>query len=210
MPAAGHAALDKEDDNSMYRKSSRLMIVGCVGACTFLPTFPGYDVQVTASPEIRSTIMAIAVIPVSCPRDVNCVWIERALLDDLRQYPEFTVVSTSRVREVMLALGVETIDNAARTALADALKVDAFLVPVVGHSGTESQGAVGIWTGTTVIMTDSSVSKGSVELHLLRASDGKALLRGSGFGESEFRSGKGVVRKVFRQILREAFGSPPP
>ena len=189
-------------------KARRLFAAGTVVALGSLPGFSGYDVQVTASPEIGTTVKSIAVSPATCPKDVNCVWIERKLEEDLVQYRELTVVSATRVREVMLELGIETIGDESRTTLAAELKVDAFLIPVVGHSGSESEGAVGVWTGTTVIMTDSSVAKGSAELHLVRASDGKALMRGSGFGKSEFRSGKGVVRKVFRQILSKTFGPP--
>ena len=55
---------------------------------------------------------------------------------------------------------------------------------------------------------DVEYSKASAELRLIRASDGKVLLQGTGFGESDFRAGKGVVRKIFRQILKEAFGAP--
>ena len=188
----------------------RLFTAGTVLALVSLQGFAGYDVQVTASPEIRTTVKSVAVSPATCPKDVNCVWIERELEEDLVHYRELTVVSATRVRQVMLELAIETINDESRAALAEELKIDAFLIPVVGHSGSESAGAVGVWTGTTVIMTDSSIAKGSAELHLVRASDGKALMRGSGFGESEFRSGKGVVRKVFRQILSKTFGSSHP
>ncbi len=39
----------------------------------------------------------------------------------------------------------------------------------------------------------------------IRASDGKQIIHGEGFGKSGFRSQKGVVRKIFRRILQEAF-----
>jgi hypothetical protein len=53
----------------------------------------------------------------------------------------------------------------------------------------------------------SQVAKGNVQLLLIAAKSGKTLMQGTGFGESEWRSKKGVLRKVFQSILAKAFGS---
>ena len=50
----------------------------------------------------------------------------------------------------------------------------------------------------------------SIRFVLIRALDGKVVMKGTGFGESEWRTGKGVMLKLFHQILLKALGPPAP
>lgn len=167
----------------------------------------GYRIDVTRLPGATANIKTIAVSPAACPVDVDCVWVEQKLLEDLRTYHPFRVLSASAVRQAMLELEIEKIDDEARVKLAEKLGADAFLVPVVRHGGKESQGTVGFWTGNMFFAGSDDVAQGSVELLLIRADTGKAVVKGIGFGESEWHGEKGVIAKTFRKILAQAFST---
>src|SRR2546426_7519108 len=164
--------------HGMRRTGYRIIIVA---TCCFLLRLgdarAGYNVQANVAPGALDNVRSIAVGPGVCPRDFDCLWLESKLEEQLRGYPRYGIVPADRVRQAMLELGIDHLDDSSRLRLAEKLKVDAFLVPVVGHSGKESSGAVGIWTGYTFVMTDSPVAKGNVELVLLGGADGKVLFR---------------------------------
>ena len=166
----------------------------------------GYKIDVTKLPGATDGIETIAISPAVCSADVNCVWVEQKLFEDLAAYRQFRVVSASAVRQAMLELAIEKIDDQARIRLAEKLTADAFLIPIVRHGGKESEGAVGFWPGNMFYMGSDEVSKGSVELVLMKADTGKTIVKGVGFGESEWYGQKGVIAKTFRKILAEAFG----
>jgi len=193
----------------MTRQDHRILsIVMCCFAFGLGAAWAGYNVRANVVQGALNTVHSIAVGPGVCPADFDCLWLESKLEEQLQGYPRFDFVPADRVRQAMLELGIDHLDDGARVRLAETLKVDAFLVPVIAHSGKESAGAVGIWTGYTFVMTDSPVAKGSVELVLVGAADGKMLFKGSGFGQSEWRTGKGVVLKIVREILIKTFGGP--
>ena len=193
----------------MRHSQYRIVIVS---ACCFFfgldAGWAGYNVRANVARGALDNIRSIAVGPGVCPPDFDCLWLESKLEEQLQGYPRYDFVSADRVRQAMLDLGIDHLDDSSRLRLAENLKVEAFLVPVIGHSGKESSGAVGVWTGYTFVMTESQVAKGNVELVLLGGADGKVLFKGSGFGESEWRTGKGVVLKILREILIKTFGEP--
>jgi hypothetical protein len=51
-------------------------------------------------------------------------------------------------------------------------------------------------------MAPSNRAQGSVEIRVITP-DGKSLARGTGFGESGMRKGRGVIGKVFGGLLDE-------
>ena len=181
-----------------------------VGICSLLApiVLAGYDVQVNTVPDFLKDITVVAVVPATCPPRVNCISAESDLAQELQKYGKFTVIPAERVRQAMIEAEIKQIDDTTRFTLAEKLHADAFLLPVIAESGTESQGGVGVWTGYTVTIVDSQVAKGNVQLLLIASKSGKTLMQGTGFGESEWRSKKGVLRKVFHSILAKAFGSP--
>lgn len=181
----------------------------CFGVCSLLATIvlAGYDVQVNTVPDFLKDVDTVAVVPMTCPSRVNCISAETDLVQELQKYGKFTVIPAERVRQAMLEAEIKEIDDSTRSTLAERLHADAFLLPVITESGTESQGGVGVWTGYTLTMVDSQVAKGNVQLLLIASKSGKILMQGAGFGESEWRSKKGVLRKVFQSILAKAFGS---
>jgi len=173
-----------------------------------MPAFAGYNVQVTKLPEFDSRVKSVALSPADCPEGLDCVWIEDRLLEDLKRYASIDVVPPSRVRQVMLELEINQVDETSRPVLAEHLHVDSFLIPLVGHASEESAGSISLWSGYSMTTIDDTVAKGRVELLVVGGTDGKVLLRGTGFGESDLRSQKGVIRKIFRQVLIKAFTKP--
>jgi len=171
-------------------------------------TMAGYDIQVNAVADFLKDIIVVAVVPATCPPHANCISAEADLVEELQKYTKFAIVPPDRVRQTMLEAGMKQIDDATRVDLAERLHADTFLLPVVTESGTESQGAVGVWSGSVMTMVDSQVSKGGVQLTLIASKSGKVLMQAAGFGESEWRAKKGVLRKVFQSILTKVLGPP--
>lgn len=105
----------------------------------------------------------------------------------------------------MFELGLSTVTEEARSQLAAHLGVRAFAIPVIRGAEKRSEGAFGFWTGNSIIVGSDEVTRGSVELLVVSIETGRLLLHGSGSGRSEFRGQRGVVLKIFREILDQAF-----
>ena len=167
---------------------------------------PGFDVQVVKTTYNLADLELVAVLPPACQADVNCTWVESQLDEDLYAGKYFAHIPSSRVRQEMLELDIQLWDDEARELMAESLGVTSFLLPVItvaGHGG--SGGSVSVYSGGVGVSGFGSSSTGGAELVFIRASDGKQIIHGEGFGKSGFRSQKGVVRKIFRRILQEAF-----
>ncbi len=166
----------------------------------------GFDVQVVKTTYNLADLELVAVLPPACQAAVNCTWIEKRLDEDLYAGKYFAHIPSSRVRQEMLELDIQIWDDEARELMAESLGVTAFLLPVItvaGHGG--SGGSVGVYSGGIGVSGFGSSSTGGAELVFIRASDGKEIIHGEGFGKSGFRSQKGVVLKIFRRILKDAF-----
>lgn len=168
------------------------------------PTFAKYSVEVHSVPDFKQLVHSVAIMPALCPPDLDCLWLEKRIAEHLDTYRGVTVVPAERVRAMMFEMGVEHLDQSARAALSEKLKVDAFAVPLVEHSESQSSGMVGFWVGSTVGMVDTSVIKGKVELLIVQAGSGTVLVKGIGYGKSGSRTDKGTVFEIFRRIIQKA------
>ncbi len=102
-------------------------------------------------------------------------------------------------------MGIQAVTDENRAALAERLGADAFLLVVVGHSGSEAEGVgSGVVTGNVVTMSGFAIAKGGVEIAILSAKDGKLLLKGTGFGETDWKTEKGVLSKVLEKLFERA------
>jgi len=170
------------------------------------PALPGFDVQVVKATYNLADLELVAILPPACRAEVNCTWIEKALDEDLHVGEHFAFIPASRVRQEMLELNIKQWDDDARVKMAQSLGATSFLLPVITAAGQGgSGGGVGFYSGGIGVSGFGSSSTGGAELVFIRAGDGKQIIRGEGFGESGFRSQKGVVRKIFRRILAQAF-----
>lgn len=98
---------------------------------------------------------------------------------------------------------METLEGEDAQKVADLLGVDSFLLVVVGNAESHVQSAVALpaFNGG-FIMAPNKRAQGGMEIRVVTA-EGRTLARGSGFGESGWRKGRGVVGKVFGSLVDE-------
>ena len=165
-------------------------------------SFAGYDVRVNSVPNFLEGVKSIAIVPATCSASANCIAAEQDLALALQKYKRFTVIPAEAVRQAMMEAGFKNIDESALNSLRTSLNADVFLIPTVG---AETSSTPGVWAGAFVI-TGSDVSTGSLHLTLVDAKTGRTLMDAAGFGESDLRSRKGVVKHTIQEILLKAFG----
>ncbi len=172
-----------------------------------LGLFAGYKVEVNKAPDFPRGVTAVALITPAAPGDFDVEWLESKFREYLSEEHHLTVVPASAVRQAMFDMGIQSITDQNRADIAKKLRVDAFVVPTIQFSGTKTEGTTIFNTAPGVfIASQDEVAQGRVTLLFVDGAAGKFLMQGSGKGESEFRSGKGIAWKVFREILEKAFG----
>lgn len=170
------------------------------------PAIAGYNVEATTVKDWPGVAGKIAVAPASCPADFDCAWLNETINDYFNDNEHVVFVSSQDVSQAMLDAGVEQLDAEGAKKLAELLGVQSFLLVTVGNAETKQE------TGTVAtpvygggfIITGSRVAQGSVDVRII-SSDGKTLAKATGFGESSFRKGKGVVGKVFGRLFERLF-----
>jgi len=172
--------------------------------------FP-YSSTVTTTSDFPAGIARVAMLPlVGCPSTVDCTSMEKEIAASATKYSaKFQLVSPYRVNQLMMDLGISQIDETNGAAVAEKLNVDTFLVVQIMHAGRTTEGDVYYAVGDNMAMgIPYEVGVGNLEVRMIRAADGKALMKGSAFGKSEFYSEKGLIPRLFREVLEKAFGKP--
>jgi hypothetical protein len=161
------------------------------------------DVQKSTDLEV---VESVALLPASCPAHIDCIWMDDRLAEEFAKHAPFRVISARRVKQALFDLGIAALDESTRAAVLEKLDADALVVPVVIHSGKESEGAVGVVSGPTVVVVPDEKKSGRVSLTIL-APDGHQLLRGEGHVRSgnDLKGERGVILMTFRKLLEEAF-----
>lgn len=184
-----------------------MKIFNSIALCLFSTIlFAGKKVEVNKSQDFPKGMSSVALMTPTCPANFDSEWLEEKFVKYLVSEFHLAVVPASVVRKAMFDMGIQAVTDQNRAELAKRLKVDAFVVPVINDSGSKSDGvmifntAPGIFTAT-----QDKVNQGKVTLLIVDGASGKMLMQGTGHGESEFRSGKGVAWKIFKEILDEAF-----
>lgn len=168
--------------------------------------FAGYKVEVNKSPDFPRGITAVALITPAAPGDFDVEWLETKFGKYLAEEHHLAVVPAAAVRKAMFDMGIESVTDQNRADLAKKLRVDAFVVPAIQFSGTKTEGPMIFNTAPGVFsMSQDEVNQGRVTLLFVDGATGKILMKGTGKGESEWRSGKGVAWKIFKEILDKAF-----
>lgn len=162
----------------------------------------GYNVDVTKVSNWSEVSGKIAIAPAMCPADFDCVWLNETMAEYVTEGYPFTA-GPQQVAQAMLEAGVESLDGEGAQQIAELLGVDSFLLVVVGNSESTVQSAVAFpaFNGGFV-MAPSKRAQGGLEIRVV-TSEGKTLARGSGFGESGWRKGRGVIGKVFGNLVDE-------
>jgi hypothetical protein len=189
----------------MMRKLAATLIglgLFCLGA----PALARYSAQVQQVPDFKERVKVVALAPMSCPADLDCLWLEAKIAEHLGSYKLFKVIAAERVRQTLFELGVKSVDQIPPASLLEKLGADALILATVAGAGTKAKGAVGVFTGTSIVMAQEEVKHGNVEVAFVGA-DGQILLQGVGTGTSgnELKSEKGVVLTSFKAVFEKAF-----
>lgn len=172
-----------------------------------LQTFAGYEVEVTKATGFPASAGTVAVLPASCPSDVDCVTLNRTIAANMSRV-KLRSLALPVVRQAMIDARIETITEENRQMLADKLGADSFLVVTVGSADTAAAGGTAIPIGGVIVLAPSKLARGTVEIRIVGARDGKLLMRGNGAGSSRARAETGVLAKTIARILERAFPSP--
>ena len=216
-----------------------------------VPSFAAAKVEVTAEPGFLEGIRSIALMPTMdrtadalCSRKTGssphrrepgpqaCERIDNKVAKYLSEYESLTVVPPDQVRQTMTELSITTIDeHESRLRLAEALSVDGFLVPILGHFNEETReggdvmyynpnipqdaGDAHLGSGWhTGSGADATSLEANAALILVCAESGEVLMHGEGSGKaSDWGGWAGYTLprasgKVLRKIIHDAFGDP--
>lgn len=165
-----------------------------------------YSIHVNKASDFAVSFRKLAILPAVAPPGMDTIWVETVVLEKLLN-KKLQVLPSSIVKQVMFDLEIKDLTAENRRQLAAKLGVDAFVVAAVDAAETENAGTVGVFIGTVFTAVPSERNSGSVQLAIIAADTGKVLMEGSGHGQSELRSKKGVIGKTFAEIVDRAF--PP-
>jgi hypothetical protein len=163
-----------------------------------------YSVHVNKVEHFATSFQKLAMLSAAAPANVDAIWVERVVLEKFLS-KNLQILPASVVRQVMFELEIKELTVENRRLLADKLGVDAFVVAAVDSAGTENAGTVGVFVGTVFTAVPSERNTGSVQLAIIAAESGKTLMEGTGYGQSELRSRKGVIGRTFAEIVNRAF-----
>lgn len=163
-------------------------------------------VDVQQATDLEDVVESVALLPARCPVHIDCIWMDDRLAEEFAKHAPFQVISARQVKQALFDLGIAVLDDSTRAVVLEKLDADALAVPVVMHSGKESEGAVGVVSGPTVVVVPDEKKTGRVSLTIL-APDGRQLLHGEGHARSgnDLKKERGVILMTFRKLLREAF-----
>ena len=143
--------------------------------------------------------LSIGVLPIAeCPAALDCAPVENGIYLSARSRVKGKLVIPTVVRQKMFEEGISSIqDDQSRTRLAEALGVEAFLVPSVPHLGSKT-------------LPQGSAPDARVEIRLIDAATGQALFQGSDQMQGGiFHTPDGIVGKLFRVIVEQGFPKSP-
>lgn len=202
------------------RLAFRLLIAALV-VLTSTSTFADYNVSVNTVADFPSSYRRLAILPAIAPEGFDALWLEKAVFTKLAQR-QVAAIPAEGVRQAIFDLELQEMTPEAIAKLADKIGADAFILPIVGSVSTRSVGSVstggasattapagGYWA-TFASGFGASVARerntGFVQISII-TKEGRVLMKGQGFGESNLRSLKGVVGKIYDQVFDRAFTS---
>lgn len=170
-------------------------------------TFAKVTVDVQKAADLEEVVETVALLPATCPPHIDCIWMDDRLAEEFGKHAPFRVISARQVKQTLFDLGIAAVGESTRAAVLEKLDADALVVPIVMHSGKESEGEVGVVSGPTMVLVPDEKKIGRVSLTIL-APDGRQLLRGEGHARSgnDLKKESGMILMTFRKLLEEAFG----
>ena len=166
-------------------------------------SFAAVDIQ--KSSDFPAAIGKLAIAPLPCSEDVNCVRVEKHLNKSVSKHFPATVVGSDRVKQALFDMSVvehtrETVIDAARQ-----LGCDAVLFPSI--LGSERKDNWNVWTeyDTGKVHQSEADSVASSVLVIIMDLDGKLLMKGQATGESYLQTDQTLFAETqIDKILRKA------
>lgn len=173
------------------------------------------SVQVNHVDNLRSQITRVIILPPACPSNVDCNAFEQAITTQLLQR-KLQIIPAALVRQRLFELETEQLTDQIRRDLAKQFGADAFVIAAVGDVQRQVAGSVGSGNATSAgrfvwgMFTAANIerSSGNVQIAIVRAEDGKVLMRGTGYGESTVRGLNGVLSSLAADMFERGFFIP--
>lgn len=189
-------------------RASMFIAVALLSATHPLTSLADTDYSaVVKQPYVRNAaVKRVAVMPVTCPENIDCKGLVERLEKSLRNAGGLEPVSPSEVSSVMRNAQITTINYETRYILAEGLTVDAFAVLEVRQAAVEKGETTYVKMGVAKVPQEGATIK-HVQLALqMVAKDGKALLDATGEAHltNSLRGLSGIAERVCERMVEEA------
>lgn len=168
------------------------------------PAVARYSVEATTAKDWPAAAGKMAVLPAICPADFDCSGMNEEIAERFADREKLAYVGAPTVSQALLDAGTDRLTDENRANLAAALGVQSFFIVVIGSSETTSTGSLATAVGHSVIVTPTTVGKGSLEVRVI-SPDGRLLAKATGFGESGWRSGVRLMGALFEDVFERLF-----
>jgi len=116
------------------------------------------------------------------------------------------MIPAEKVKAAMFEMTIENLDAASMATIATRLNADAVLNLVITGAGKEPEGAgIASTTGGSMFYGSFEIAKAGLEMRIVNPQDGKLLLKGTGYGATDWKSQKGVFSTVMSKLVKKAF-----
>ncbi len=189
-------------------RASMFIAVALLSATHPLTSLADTDYSaVVKQPYVRNAaVKRVAVMPVTCPENIDCKGLVERLEKSLRNAGGLEPVSPLAVSSVMRNAQITTINYETRYILAEGLTVDAFAVLEVRQAAVEKGETTYVKMGVAKVPQEGATIK-HVQLALqMVAKDGKVLLDATGEAHltNSLRGLSGIAERVCERMVEEA------
>lgn len=170
------------------------------------PVLAKWSVDLQRAPAL-SDVKKIAIVPMACADGVDCSQTEKTLVALVREHAHVDVIEPATLRQEAFNQGLtKPVAAEDLRRIAAALGADAVMIAEVTSLTTKSRSTGGFFVGSAFAATHEE-KKNSGSSLLVTSLDGKPLLQATAYGESRnaFRTERGMVEKMFRLILEQAY-----
>lgn len=168
-----------------------------------------YSIEIYKTPTFPTGIKTVAVLPIIYRGGLDPIWLENCILEEMKNVKTFKTLPAQEIKSSMFAQGVETIDKLFMTRYANSQKIDAYISVAILAAGKESEGsAIATSMGGMTFAGSFQMCSAGLDIRFLDPQDGKVLMKGIGFGETDWKDQKGVVSTVIQKFVKKAFEVP--
>ncbi|HKQ83288.1 MAG TPA: hypothetical protein VJS42_13930 [Steroidobacteraceae bacterium] len=185
----------------------RLIVVLASVASTSVLAASDYVSTVQTPYTPRADVKRVAMMPITCPPDVDCGDLEERVGELLAKRSKLEILPPAQARDVMQKAGISKLDYETRYILAESLRVDGFATVDIQNAGVEQVEGKVVRLGATEV-TDAPTSVKHVKMVLqLATKDSTTLLQVTGEAalEGSMRSIDGIAERTVKDMFEKAF-----